>query len=153
LPEAARQLRTIYYPPDRVEQLGGDGLRLHFGDWCVTLTRPIWFGLKVVCTACRRGRLLFDSDRHGANVFRGAPDPADDQVPCRLWPWRCLRCGSVAHTGFVHFRFDDAEDFVRDSEGRYKVDRRVDAFRWFGMRITCCGCGHATAPWAGYETG
>jgi hypothetical protein len=61
-------------------------------------------------------------------------------------------CGSAVHKGHVHFRVHTPEKFLRCTEGRFEVERRADAFGWFGMDIRCCGCGHDTKRWAGYET-
>jgi hypothetical protein len=116
--------------------------------------RVYWFGLKAVCAKCHREHLLFDCRLHGCDAF-----PSSDRVARwaaqsrpRLWPWRCLMCGSVAHQGRVHFRFESPRDFLQENEGRYRVESRVDAFGWFGMDIKCWKCGEMTNGWVGYET-
>jgi hypothetical protein len=114
-----------------------------------------WFGLKAVCVACRKRRILFDSDLHGWNAFSSSPvaRARGAKLPRpRRRAWQCLKCGGKAHVGVVHFRFDAPGDFLRKTEGCFRVERRVDAFGWFGMGIKCGGCGHETMEWAGYET-
>jgi hypothetical protein len=114
-----------------------------------------WFGLKAVCTACGKRRVLLDSDRHGWNGFMGCHASPASEVKSprpRLRPWRCLTCGGKAHAGAIHFRFEAPGDFLRKTEGRFRIERRVDAFGWFGMEIKCAGCGHETTSWVGFET-
>jgi hypothetical protein len=112
-----------------------------------------WFGLAAVCTACRKRRVLFDSDRHGWDAFVSSPTARKAKSPRpRLRPWHCLNCGAKAHEGVVHFRFDGPGDFLRRTEGAYPVGQRIDAFGWFGMGIKCCECAHETPDWVGYET-
>jgi hypothetical protein len=110
-----------------------------------------WFAIKAVCTACGQECLVFDSDRHGWDAFpcriSAAEPPAGP-----LSPWQCRSCGSRAHTGVVRVRYDTPEKFLEESQGRYAVERRVDAFGWVEMDLKCCGCGDATEPWVSYET-
>jgi hypothetical protein len=110
-----------------------------------------WFAIKAICTACGRGCLVFDSDRHGWDAFpcrvRRDAEPAGP-----LFPWSCHECGSTVHKGEVRFRYDKPERFLEETDGRFAVERRADAFGWFDMDIKCCGCGDETAPWVSYET-
>jgi hypothetical protein len=66
-------------------------------------------------------------------------------------PWKCSACGGIAHSGRVHFRFPDKDDFLRYVEGDCGLERWGDGIEWFGMKIECSGCGHKVDPWAGYE--
>jgi hypothetical protein len=114
-----------------------------------------WFGLKAVCTACRKRCVVFDSDLHGWNGFQRSHASSARQMKSphpRLLPWRCLKCGGKAHEGAIHFRFEAPGDFLRKTEGRFRIERRVDMFGWFGMEIKCGGCGHETTSWVGFET-
>jgi hypothetical protein len=52
----------------------------------------------------------------------------------------------------VRIRYDTPEKFLAESEGRYAIESRLDAFGWFEMDIQCCACSHTTKPWVSYET-
>jgi hypothetical protein len=114
------------------------------------------FAIKAVCTACRQEQTLFDEDLHGWTVVVAASRERAAFLAAlprpRLWPWRCLDCGSKAHEGSIGFIFEDAREFRRRTDGELPAARRFDAFTSVGMTIRCCGCGLTTEGWVSYET-
>jgi ribosomal protein S27E len=113
------------------------------------------FAIKAVCTACRQEQVLFDKDLHGWTVvvatslehvafLAALPRP-------RLWPWRCLDCGSKAHEGSIGFIFEDKREFLQRTDAELPAAMRFDAFTSFGMDIRCSGCGLRTEGWISYE--
>ena len=132
---------------------------LVFPDWVPTpctaeIQGGLFFLVKAVCPECRKEHVLFDRDFHG---FYGAlqHDPAKAARPRpRLWPWRCLQCGSAAHTGEAYVVLDfEAVDY--EAEGyadKFGWDRWLDSYGAFGLGIRCCGCGRETKGWVVAET-
>lgn len=112
------------------------------------------FAIRAVCTACDREQVVFDSDLHGWTVVINGPGYATTLAALprpRMWPWRCLDCGSAAHEGTVGFFFEELAEFLDRTDGDLPAARRCDAFTSIGMDIRCCACGLATPGWVGYE--
>jgi hypothetical protein len=112
-----------------------------------------FFLIKAVCVACRKENVLFDCDFHGHDGFL-LRDEKQAAIPRpRLWPWRCLACGSAAHTGEVSLILDYQDRyFEKGYAKKFGADRWPDAFGSIGMGIKCCGCGHEAPRWVEYET-
>lgn len=102
--------------------------------------------VKAVCVACRRERVLFDSDLHGYHAVTGGEYAAElAALPRpRLWVWRCLGCGSVAHQMWLTVTLESRCDFVDPALGEVNEDRWLNAFSWFSVDIRCCACGRDT---------
>src|SRR5262249_50757591 len=112
-----------------------------------------YFIIKTVCPVCRQDCVLFHNHLHGAaDLLELALDEPENALP-RLWPWRCLECGSALHRGCIGIVSDYKDRFF--SEGyaeRLGADRWCDAFGCFRLSIKCCGCGYDTNEWVYYET-
>jgi hypothetical protein len=112
-----------------------------------------WFFLiKAVCADCRAEHILFDRHFHGCGGFLYPGNKGRKLPRPRLWPWRCLTCGSAVHNARV--------SVVEDYKDRYEEfgyakkfgpERWPDAFGAIGMSIRCCGCGLETRGWVSYE--
>jgi hypothetical protein len=110
-----------------------------------------YFIIKAVCTACHREHLLFDGQIHGKADLIGAKMSEAD-LP-KLWPWRCLECGTAAHKAQVKIVSDYKDRYFEFGYAeRFGVDRWPDAYGWFAMSIQCAGCGYNTPEWVSYET-
>lgn len=129
-------------PPSAV--MVGEGAEAHW-----------YFAIQAVCPQCGSERVVFDADLHGWYLVTGRPEvtarlAALPRPP--LVPWRCARCGGLAHEGSASFTFDSPLDFRERVKGKVPGERRCEAFSWVAMGVRCCGCGLGTDCWVDYET-
>jgi hypothetical protein len=111
-----------------------------------------FFIIKAVCPDCRQGRVIFDGLFHGKADFLNVDPSAFDLPSPRLWPWRCLECGSAVHHGQVGIATDKDRYFEFGYAERFGVERWPDVFHWFHMSIKCAGCGYNIPEWVSYES-
>jgi hypothetical protein len=141
--------RLEFHHPGETHLRYGDGIPVPSS---VKIGEEWFFIVKAVCATCRAEHVLFDSHFHGCNGFLH-PGTKGAQLPRpRLWPWRCLACGSATHTGQVSIVEDYQDRYIEFGHARkFGADRWPDAFGWFNMSIQCCGCGQQTPGWVSYE--
>ena len=111
-----------------------------------------FFLVKAECATCNKEYLLFDADYHGWDGFV-CHDSEQASFPRPLLTvWRCRACGYSEHRASVQIETQGKDDFATETAGLFADELWPDAFTWFGMAITCCGCGCETEQWVSYET-
>lgn len=120
---------------------------------CVAqIKKKFFFLVKAKCTACRQESLLIDVDFHGWNGFV-CHDARQAKLPRPpLVPWKCQKCGGLAHKATVQIQTQGKADFIEESGGMIDKKRWPDAFGCFSMSIECTGCRAKTPDWVCCET-
>jgi hypothetical protein len=121
---------------------------------CSAEIGKVWFFLiQAACSVCPEEHILFDKHFHGCDGFLD-PESKERTLPRpRLWPWRCLQCGSALHTGEVRVVLDYEDAYFEYGYAdQFGDEHWPDAFGWFSMGLRCCDCGHETPVWVDYET-
>ncbi|MDR1564823.1 MAG: hypothetical protein LBS74_07690 [Oscillospiraceae bacterium] len=114
--------------------------------------------IKCFCTACGKGRLLFDDKKHGWDGFvchgewmgESAPDEA-------LSPHQCRECKEEIHEITVVISSQGKQDFIEESgiadgEAEFKEEDWVEAFDWIDISLKCSNCGCEEEQWLDLET-
>jgi hypothetical protein len=117
------------------------------------ISKVFFFVIQAGCADCHHEHVLFDSHFHGCDGFLN-PESKERTLPRpRLWPWRCLQCGSALHTGEVRVVLDYEDGYFENGYAdQFGAEHWPDAFGWFSMGLRCCGCGHKTPVWVDFET-
>jgi hypothetical protein len=142
--------RLEFHYPGQTHLLSDDGMPI---PCTAEIGGEFFFVIKAVCAACCKEQVLFDMHFHGCNGFLEHDATLASLPRPRLWPWRCLVCGSAAHNGEVTVILDYKQRYFAEGYAdRFGEDRWPDAYGCFGMGLRCCGCGHETPVWVDYET-